>query len=129
MITLPAPPANAEESALLVRFGAALDAEREALLAGEEESLTRATSEKSLLVDALMALDQQASPRRAAPAARAQLRQLADQNRLNALLIAERLGEVQRRRQFFERLAGRDSVYGPDGVTLAASGPRISARI
>jgi hypothetical protein len=76
-----------------------------------------------------MALDRQVSPRRTSPAARTHLRQLADQNRLNALLIAERLGEVQRRRQFFERLSGRVGVYGPDGVTLPASAPRLSARI
>jgi len=128
-MTRPPLPIASGEPALLARFGAALDAEREALLSGDEEFLTKATREKSLLVDALMALDRQVSPRRASPAARTRLRQLAEQNRLNALLIAERLGEVQRRRQFFERLSGRVGVYGPDGVTLPASAPRLSARI
>lgn len=129
MISLSSPQLPpAAESALLARFDAALDAERDALLSGEEQRLTEAARAKSFLVDALVALEQ-ATPRRDDPAAQARLRGLADKNRLNGLLVAERLGEVQRRRQFFERIAGRESVYGPDGVTLPASAPRLSARI
>ena len=124
MITLP--PSAA--SALLERFDAALDAEREALLDGEEQRLAQAASAKSLLVDALIALGPAASGR-ADPAAQARLREIAAKNRRNGLIIAERLGEVQRRRQFFERIAGRDSVYGPDGVTLPVSVRTLSARI
>jgi hypothetical protein len=60
-------------------------------------------------------------------ARRARLRELADKNRLNGLLIAERLGEVRCRRQFFERIAGRESIYGPDGVTRTASASRLSS--
>ncbi|MBI3375647.1 MAG: hypothetical protein HY017_28360 [Betaproteobacteria bacterium] len=126
MITLTRP--NAEGATLFERFGAALDAEREALLAGDEDRLARAEREKSDLVDALMAWDADAA-KRIDPALKAQLRALADTNRRNGLLIAERLGEVQRRRQFFERIAGRDGVYGRDGVTLGGFAPRLSARI
>lgn len=103
----------AAQQALLERFDAALDAERAALMAGDEEALARAEREKSSLIDALLGQEQASPP----SAARQRLRELAAKNRLNGLLIAERLAEVQRRRQFFERLAGRDSVYGPDGVT------------
>ena len=126
MITLPR--LAAADAALLGRFGAALDAEREALLAGDEERLARAEREKSELIDALLALDAGAA-KRAEPELRAQLGALADRNRRNGLLIAERLGEVQRRRQFFERIAGRDGVYGRDGVTLAGFAPRLPAHI
>jgi hypothetical protein len=126
LITLPR--SLAAEDALLERFDAALDAERSALISGDEERLSRAEREKSLLIDALLGMDGAAS-QRADPAARARLRGLAAKNRLNGTLIAERLGEVQRRRQFFERIAGRDSVYGPDGVTRPASAPKLSSRI
>lgn len=126
MITLTRP-AAADES-LLGRFAAALDSEREALLAGDEDRLARAEREKSELIDALIAWDARAA-KRIDPALKAKLRALAENNRGNGLLIAERLGEVQRRRQFFERIAGRDGVYGRDGVTLAGFAPRLSALI
>jgi hypothetical protein len=126
LITLPRP--VAADDALFERFDAALDAERAALILGDEEHLSRAEREKSSLIDALLGLHGVAPPR-TGPAARARLRELAGKNRLNGLLIAERLGEVQRRRQFFERIAGRDSVYGPDGVTRPASAAQFSSRI
>lgn len=126
MITLTRP--QTADAALLGRFGAVLDAEREALLAGDEDRLARAEREKSELIDALIALDARAG-KRIDRALTAQLRALAHRNRGNGLLIAERLGEVQRRRQFFERIAGRDGVYGRDGVTLAGFAPRLSALI
>lgn len=107
------------DDSLLDRFGAALDAERTALMLGDEEQLSRAEREKASLIDAVVALDRTRAPI-AGAAALPRLRELADKNRLNGLLIAERLGEVQRRRQFFERIAGRGSVYGPDGVTRPA---------
>ena len=127
-MTRPTAPAAASQSTLLKRFEAALDAERDALLAGAEERLAQATRTKSLLVDAIIALDQTAALNTGSDA-QTQLRALAEKNRLNGLLIAERLGEVQRRRQFFEHAAGRNGVYGPDGVTVPASAPRLSARI
>lgn len=127
-MTRPPSSAAAERTTLLERFDAALDAERDALLAGADEPLAQAARAKSQLVDAIIALDQ-AAPRSAGSAMQAHLRGLAEKNRLNGLLIAERLGEVQRRRQFFERAAGREGVYGPDGVTVPASAPRLSARI
>ena len=133
MITLPRP--IAADDALLERFDAALDAERAALILGDEDRLSRAEREKSSLLDALLGLDG-AVPPRAGPVApesardlQDRLRDIAGKNRLNGLLIAERLGEVQRRRQFFERVAGRDSVYGPDGVTRPASASQLSSRI
>ena len=126
MITLPR--LAAADVALLERFDAALDAEREALLAGDENRLERAEREKSGLINALLALDADAA-KRAEPKLQARFGALAEKNRRNGLLIAERLGEVQRRRQFFERIAGRDGVYGRDGVTLAGFSPRLSARI
>ena len=141
MITLPRPvaakdaPRGRVEAALLDRVDAALDAERDALMLGDEDRLARAEREKSSLMDTLAALQEKTGPgsinaglgspsnpvaSSLAPATNARLRELADKNRLNGLLIAERLGEVQRRRQFFERVAGRGSVYGPDGVTRPA---------
>ena len=123
MITLPPPPS----SALLERFDAALDAERGALLSGEEQRLAQATRAKAALVEALVAEGRAGS--QAGPAIQRRLRELADKNRINGLLIAERISDVQGRRQFFERIAGRDSVYGRDGVTLPTSTPRWSARI
>lgn len=141
MITLARPLAaddallERERDALLERVSAALDAERAALMSGDEERLSRAEREKSSLIDALLGLER-AAPPRAGPAAperprdfNDRLRELAGKNRLNGLLIAERLGEVRRRRQFFERIAGRDSVYGPDGVTRPASATQLSSRI
>jgi hypothetical protein len=135
LITLPRAPAA--DDTLLERVSAALDAERGALIAGDEERLSAAEREKSLLIDALLkkgpgSINSSSSLTPFSPfppAARAQLRELADKNRLNGLLIAERLGEVQRRRQFFERIAGRDSVYGPDGITRPASVSNLSSRI
>ena len=151
MITLPRPvaakdaPRGRVEDALLDRVDAALDAEREALMLGDEDRLARAEREKSSLMDALVARQEDkkgpgsintglgnasnlatSSP---APVANARLRELADKNRLNGLLIAERLGEVQRRRQFFERVAGRGSVYGPDGITRPACASQSTSRI
>ncbi len=132
MITLPRP--LAADDALLERCDAALDAERAALISGDEERLARAEREKSSLIDALLGLGKKwkkgpgsIDPSSLAPFSR--LRELAGKNRLNGLLIAERLGEVQRRRQFFERVAGRDSIYGPDGVTRPASAANLSSRI
>ena len=108
---------------LLQRFSAALDAERAALILGDEERLASAEREKSSLIDTLLGQNG-ATLRPAGSDAQARilsrLRELADKNRLNGLLIVERLGEVQSRRQFFERIAGRDSVYGPDGRLGAA---------
>ena len=134
MITLPRIPAA--DDALLDRLGATLDAERAALMAGDEERLSRAERAKASLLDALSRSDEEKGPGSInsinssfSPAARARLRELADKNRLNGQLIAERLGEVQRRRQFFERIAGRDCVYGPDGGLCAASAPQSSSRI
>jgi flagellar biosynthesis/type III secretory pathway chaperone len=127
-MTRPPSPAAAVQSTLLERFDAALDAERDALLAGAEERLAQAARAKSLLVDAIIALDWTA-PSSAGSAVQARLRVVAEKNRRNGLLIAERLGEVQRRRQFFEHAAGRNGVYGPDGVTVPASAPSLSARI
>ena len=135
MITLPR--LVAADDALLERVGAALDAERAALILGDEESLSRAEREKSSLIDALLGFETKKGPgsidsSSLAPFSRDfqdRLRELANKNRLNGLLIAERLGEVQRRRQFFERIAGRDSVYGPDGVTRPACASQLSSRI
>jgi flagellar biosynthesis/type III secretory pathway chaperone len=127
-----------QQDALLERVSAALDAERAALMSGDEERLSRAEREKSSLIDALLgekgakgpgSPDPSSPAPFSGPAARSRLRELAGKNRLNGLLIAERLGEVQRRRQFFERIAGRDSVYGPDGVTRPASTSQLSSRI
>ena len=130
MITLPPllPPPPASGSSWLEGLEAALEAEREALLAGDAERLVRATQDKSMLLESLAAPDAPAR-RQARGIAPARLRELAARNRRNGLLIAERLGEVQRRRQFFEQMAGRSGVYGPDGVTLPAAAPRLSARI
>jgi flagellar biosynthesis/type III secretory pathway chaperone len=144
LITLPRAPAA--DDTLLERVSAALDAERDALMAGDEDRLSQAEREKASLLEALSRSDEQkkgpgsinsssfnssslAPFSSFSPAARARLRELADKNRLNGLLIAERLGEVQRRRQFFERIAGRDSVYGPDGITRPASVSNLSSRI
>lgn len=113
-----------EQDALLERIDGVLDAERAALLAGDEDRLSLAERQKASLLEALSRWD--AAPR---GTERARLRELADKNRLNGMLIAERLGEVQRRRQFFERLAGRDSIYGADGVTRPATAAQRSSRI
>lgn len=113
MITLPERGPGME--ALLDHLELALDAEREALLSGDEDRLARAEREKAALMDRLAKMRDDG-----APAANARLRDLAGKNRLNGVLIAERLGDVQRRRQFFEHLAGRASIYGPDGVTRPA---------
>lgn len=107
------------DDSLLERFGTALDAERAALMSGDEEQLSRAEREKASLIDTLVTFDRTRAPIAGADAL-PRLRELADKNRLNGLLIAERLGEVQRRRQFFEHAAGRGSVYGRDGVTRPA---------
>ncbi|MFY9317748.1 MAG: hypothetical protein WAO95_19590 [Burkholderiales bacterium] len=134
MITLPSrtvkveAPLRRERDALLDRIGAALDAERAALLAGDEERLSLAEREKATLLEALSRADE-AAPRRPGRSEQARLRELADRNRLNGLLISERLGEVQRRRQFFEHMAGRDSIYGADGVTRPAAPSNLSSRI
>ena len=131
MITLPRVPAA--DDTLLERVSAALDAERAALILGDEDRLARAEREKASLIDTLVAFDNKKgpgsiNPSSVVPFSRARLRELAGKNRLNGLLIAERLGEVQRRRQFFERIAGRDSVYGPDGITRPASVSNSSSR-
>lgn len=115
------------DASLLERFEAALDAERAALMLGDEEQLSRAEREKASLIDTLVAFDPTRSPAPGA-AARTRLRELAGKNRLNGLLIAERLGEVQRRRQFFERVAGRGDVYGPDGITRPAGASQSTSR-
>lgn len=117
MITLPQPPLP--DGAQLDRFDAVLDAERAALVIGDEERIAQVEREKAALLDALVGQNRAASPRLDA-ALRSRLRELADKNRLNGLLIAERLSDVQRRQQFFARIAGRDLVYGPDGVTRPA---------
>ncbi|MGQ0509173.1 MAG: hypothetical protein ACT4P9_01045 [Betaproteobacteria bacterium] len=126
MITLPRP--GAAEEALFERLNEALDAERSALLLGNEEELSRAEREKASLIDCLLGPDGTASAQ-ARFAAPARLRDLAEKNHLNGLLIAERLGEVRQRRQFLDSLAGRADLYGPDGVTRAYAGATLSSRI
>lgn len=126
MITQPF--SGAADEALCGRLDAVLDAERTALLSGNEEDLSRAEREKASLIDALLG-SRGPAPQSVRAAAPERLRALAAKNRLNGQLIAVRLGMVHRSLEFLDGFTGRTCVYGPDGVTHPHPRQTLSSRI
>jgi hypothetical protein len=91
---------------ILERYGALLEEEYAALLGADEARLLEVVRRTTELLPLLAVVDPQAAPER--------LRALAELQRRNARLIAERLAELERRAAFF--WPGRTATYDRAGT-------------